>query len=97
MLLLSRMIGVTGEKEILYVAQYSGQALNEATVNRITSIYQQQLVANSQNDNIDELNEHKNMTLTNEMIFLCEKLGDHGHLNLMDVTIANRFRNSFFF
>jgi hypothetical protein len=29
------------------------------------------------------------MTPTNKMIFLCEKLGDHGHLDLMDTTIAN--------
>lgn len=83
-------------QKILHAALCPGQALNKAIVNRTLSSNQQQPVTNSQHDNIVELNEFENMTPTNKMIFLCEKSGDHGHLDLMDVKIANRFRKLLF-
>lgn len=36
------------------------------------------------------------MTPTDNTIFLCGKFGDHGHLDLMKVTIASRFREFLF-
>ncbi|KAI8077126.1 hypothetical protein BDF21DRAFT_385000 [Thamnidium elegans] len=79
-------------QKLLRLAAYSAYALNDAVDNRLSSAENSQ-TSNDQEDNV-ELRHYQTLSIDEQMIFLCDKFGNRGHLDLTTTTIAKRFGKS---
>ncbi|KAI7894093.1 uncharacterized protein EV154DRAFT_579780 [Mucor mucedo] len=79
-------------KKLLRLAVYSAQALNDAIDDRLSSAKNSQ-TSNDQENSV-ELRHYQTLSIDEQMIFLCDKFGNQGHLDFSTTTIAKRFGKS---
>ncbi|EIE81154.1 hypothetical protein RO3G_05859 [Rhizopus delemar RA 99-880] len=79
-------------QKLLRLAVYSAQALNDAIDNRLSSAENSQ-TSNGQGDSV-ELRHYQTLSIDEQMIFLCDKFGNQGHLDFTTTTISKRFGKS---
>lgn len=77
-------------KKLLNVARHTSQFLDEAVTNRAQKYQQDQ--QDQHTSQAAPINNFENMTSAEIMVFLCDKFGVDGYLDLMEDKIADRFK-----